>query len=157
MKINFTKKQYENLLKLVYLGNWMANANRVDDKLQSLDELEGYIFSFAKEFGMEWWADTDNPKMTYPTRYFEEESGVKDCIDEYNEEGFWDELPDRLGERDFFDTYSEEELQKMDREERFTKRMECIVRWEKEFEKHGIARLRAIDMTMQVKKESKKR
>ena len=28
MKINLTKKQYETLAKTVYLGNWMANAQR---------------------------------------------------------------------------------------------------------------------------------
>ena len=28
MKIHITKKQYESLAKIVYLGNWMANANR---------------------------------------------------------------------------------------------------------------------------------
>lgn len=77
MKINFTKKQYQDLLRLVYLGNWMANANRTEDEIKSLNELEGYIFSFAKDFGMRRWADTDDPEMTYPTRHFEEESGVE--------------------------------------------------------------------------------
>ena len=28
MKINFTKKQYLSLLRLVYLGNWMINAHK---------------------------------------------------------------------------------------------------------------------------------
>ena len=32
MEIKFTKEQYENLMKLVYLGNWMINAIRTDDK-----------------------------------------------------------------------------------------------------------------------------
>ena len=28
MEIKLTKEQYENLIKLVYLGNWMINAIR---------------------------------------------------------------------------------------------------------------------------------
>jgi hypothetical protein len=156
MKINITKKQYEDLLKLVYLGNWMANANRTEDKMQSMDDLEGYIFSFAKDFGMERWADTDDPKMTYPTSYFEGESGVQELIDDYDNENFWDELADRLGNRDFMDKYSKEEIEAMDREEYFMKNMECTIAWEKEFEKHGIDRLRIVDMKMKTEKEDKK-
>jgi len=32
MEIKFTKKQYENLIKLVYLGNWMINGIRSTDE-----------------------------------------------------------------------------------------------------------------------------
>lgn len=86
MKIPFTKKQYENLLKLVYLGNWVANANRTDDRIEKYEEMESYIFSFAKDFGMERWADYTSPdKTVFPTRWFEEESGVDEL---YKEEYF---------------------------------------------------------------------
>ena len=36
MQIEFDKKQYEILLKLVYLGNWMANAHRTEDFKEGL-------------------------------------------------------------------------------------------------------------------------
>ena len=38
MKINFTKKQYEDLVKLVYLGTWMINAHRTDDIVEKYEE-----------------------------------------------------------------------------------------------------------------------
>ena len=53
MKINFTKKQFENLLKLVYLGEWMANAHKTDDIIEKYREMLFYVFSFAEEFGFE--------------------------------------------------------------------------------------------------------
>lgn len=154
MKINFTKKQYEDLLKVVYLGNWVANANKVRREPDSFDHLEGHVFSFAKDFGMDNYADADDPDMVYPTRQFEEESRVQKMISEYDEETFWDELGDQLGERDFHEKYSEEDLEKMDPDERITKLYNYIEQWGEEFEKYGVSRLRAVHMTMQTKTES---
>ena len=48
MEIKFTKEQYENLMKLVYLGNWMINAIRTDDRVKKYDELKHYIFFFRQ-------------------------------------------------------------------------------------------------------------
>jgi hypothetical protein len=142
MKINFTKKQYEDLLKLVYLGNWMANAHRVEGEIERLNELESYVFSHAEEFGMERWADTDDPDTTYPTRYFEEESGVEELREEYDGEIFWEKLPDRLGARDFDEQYTKEEREAMDPQQRMIAFYEKVGKWEEELEKHGLKRLR---------------
>lgn len=157
MKINITKKQYEDLLKLVYLGNWVANANRVDDVLQHFEDLESYIFSHAKEYGLEKYADTDEEDgITYPTRQFEEGTDVQKLIDEYGDENFWDELTDRLGERDFDEQYTEVEQKTMDRDERMTKLYEAIGKWDDEFVEHGVERLRVLDMTMKTKESDEK-
>ena len=55
MKINITKKQYEALAKAVYLGNWMANAQRTglpdDPYMKEYNDIADYIYSFAPEFG----------------------------------------------------------------------------------------------------------
>ena len=32
MKIDFTKKQYEQLIKIIFLGKWMADATEVDEE-----------------------------------------------------------------------------------------------------------------------------
>lgn len=37
--IEFTKERFEALLKLVYLGNWMANAHR-DEPIAEYERLE---------------------------------------------------------------------------------------------------------------------
>lgn len=143
MKIGFTKEQFENLMKLVYLGNWMVNANRTDDTIKKYEELENYIFSFAKDFELEKYVDDEDAEKGkfFPTRVFEEETDVDEIRDEYDDETFWTELPDRLGERDFFKKYPEKEAEKMTRDERFLKMQECIIKWEEELEENGIDRM----------------
>jgi hypothetical protein len=145
MKINFTKKQYEDLLRLVYLGNWMANAHRVRNRIEKFNELESHIFSHAEDFGMERWADTDDPDTTYPTRYFEEESGVEELREEYDGEIFWNELSDRLGSRDFDKQYSKKELKAMDVEQRISLFYDAVGKWNEELENYGIDRLQVLD------------
>lgn len=143
MKIEFTKEQFENLMEMVYLGNWMANAHRTDDMIEKYEDLESYVFSFAKEFGLEKYADDEvvEDGKFYPTRFFEEETDINELHDEYDDENFWTELPDRLGDRDFMRKYSKEDWEKMTQEERFLKRRECEIGWEKELEENGIERL----------------
>lgn len=145
--VELTRAQYFALLKAVYLGNWVANANRDgsadDPHKEEYEAIEDYIFSLAKHFGFDEYVDdedVDKGKF-YPTRKFEEGTDVNELHDEYDEETFWDELCDRLGERDFARRYSKEERKTMSNEEHFIKLQECIIAWEEEVEKHGIERL----------------
>ncbi|SRR5258706_16415908 len=142
--ILFTRKQFKALLKAVYLGNWMANAHRAEDKKVDYESIEDYIFSLAPQFGFDKYMDherSDGDKY-YPTSFFEETTDVDKLHDEYDDETFWDELAERLGERDFYEDYSEDEIKKMTEEEWFTKLQEHIHKYHKEFEKSGLERVR---------------
>jgi hypothetical protein len=147
MQIELSKGQFENLLKLVYLGNWLANAHRngraEDPYKEEYNVIEDYIFSYAKQFGFNEYVDDEEAVQGkfYPTRIFEEETDIQELIDEYDEETFWDELIDRLGERDFHRHYSKEEIQKMSRDERFGKLYEFIDKCADEINENGIERL----------------
>jgi hypothetical protein len=143
MEIKLTKEQYESLLKLVYLGNWMINAIRLeDDRVKKYDEIEQYIFSFAKDAGLEKYIEFDKEyNKFFPTREFEEDPELERYREEYEDEVFWDELADRLGARDFIREYGMEAIEKMDPEERFIKEQEFIIKYEEEFEKNGLANL----------------
>jgi len=78
MKINFTKKQYEDLIKLVYLGNWFVNSHRTNDVVE-YEELEQYIFSYFEDFGMEQYIEYDKTIDEYfPTREFEADTEIED-------------------------------------------------------------------------------
>ncbi|MFC1612955.1 hypothetical protein ACFL23_01350 [Patescibacteria group bacterium] len=147
MKINFTKKQFENLLKLVYLGAWMANAHRTDDRIKKYDNLEHYIFSFAKEFGFEEYVDNEavGDGEFYPTRVFEEDTDVHQLHDEYDDETFWDEIIDRMAHRDFIRKYGIDKIQKMGREERWEKLGEFEDKYADEIDKNGIDRLEILE------------
>ncbi|MBU2592256.1 hypothetical protein KKD61_02250 [Patescibacteria group bacterium] len=142
--VEFTKKQFLSLMKAVYLGNWMANAWRIKGRVKDYERIEDYIFSLAPRFGLDRCMDHEESDgdRYYPTSYFEEETDVDRRHEEYDEDTFWDELAERLGERDFFEKYSIEEIKKMPREERFTKHCECVDLVNKEIEKRGLKRMR---------------
>ena len=142
--IQLSRKQFLALLKLTYLGNWMANAPRTQNMKEDYESIESFVFSFAPAFGFEKYMDHEESDgdRYYPTGLFEEETDVHKLHEEYDEETFWDELADRLGERDFYEKYSKEEIKRMDREERFTKLYECIDAVSDELEKYGLGRLR---------------
>lgn len=145
--IEFTKEQFLTLMKTVYLGNWMANANRdgskEDPHIKEYERMEDYIFSLAPQFGFEKYLDHESKdgERYFPTGLFEEETDVNKLHDEYDEETFWDELSDRLRDRDFYKKYSKKDWEKMTKDERFIKLQECIIKWEEELEKNGIERL----------------
>ena len=146
MKINFTKKQFEVLLKAMYMGNWMANAHRTgrkgDERIKKYDELEKYLLSFAKEFGLEKYVDDEDDEI-YPSGELEE-SEVDGIIDEYNEREFWEELVDRFARRDFIRKYGLEAIFKMDTMERIKKEHLLLNEYYDEVYKYGIDRMEVI-------------
>lgn len=154
MKINFTKKQFTDLLKLVYLGNWVINAHRTESTKNQYQEMESYVFSFADQFGLDSYVDKDDGETAYPTAYFEDTSNVQQHLTEYDEETFWDELVDRLAERDTFAHLSPRELKQIDPEKLREKLYANAEKWSNEFEQHGLTRLQAVQMTMRTEDES---
>ena len=52
MKIELTERQYRYLLDLVYIGNWVLNSTREDDRIQEYDQVESLIFSHCLRHGM---------------------------------------------------------------------------------------------------------
>lgn len=147
MKINFTKKQYENLLKLVYLGNWMINAIRSgrkgDEVFEEYEKMVDYIYSFAKKFGLEKYVVFDKKfNQFFPTGEFEENTDVNKFKDDYDEELFWEELIVRLARRDFIEKYGEKAIMKMDFDERIEKEYPFEKKYRDEFYKDGLINLK---------------
>ncbi len=148
IKIEFTKEQYFILLKMAYMGNWLANAQRTGDPEEPYFEeyhtLEDYIFSFAKDFGFGKFVDDSeeiNGRKFFPARDLEEDADIETIIEEYDEETFWDELFYRMSDRDFFREYSEKERREMTLHERFKKEEPIREKWDNEINEHGIGRL----------------
>jgi hypothetical protein len=85
MEINFTKNQFQTLLQLLYLGEWVANSYKIkEDKLyKECDSLEQHIFSFAAQFGLENLIEYDHSlKKFVPALTMEEK--FHPLIDKYN-------------------------------------------------------------------------
>lgn len=130
-------------MKAVYLGNWMANAWRTKDKAKDYEDIEDYIFSLAPKFGLDQYMnhqETDGNKY-YPTMTFEKTTDVHSLHDAYDEETFWDELINRLGEIAFYKKYTKQQIKKMSQDERFTKLYECIDKIGEKMEKEGLESL----------------
>lgn len=142
--ISLTRQQYFSLLKTVYLGNWMANANKdgspSEKRLQEFEDTENVILSYAKQFGYSKYVDDElaNEGQYFPTRAFEEETDVELLIDEYTQDMFWDELIERLAERDFKKRYNRAQIRAMSMEERIQKRYEFIEKWAEEIDENGL-------------------
>jgi hypothetical protein len=142
MKINFTKKQYEDLMKLVYLGAWMINSHRTDNIEERYEELDQYILSFSEEFGTEKYVEFDEElNRFFTTREFEEDTGIEQYKEEYDDNTFWDELIYRLARRDLIKTYGEAAVFTMTTDELLDKEQPFIDRYEMEFERYGIDNL----------------
>ena len=52
MKLELTTKQFRRLLDMVYIGNWILNSTRGEDRFQDYDKVESLLFSKARAEGM---------------------------------------------------------------------------------------------------------
>lgn len=144
--VEFTRKQYLALLKAVYLGNRVANGSRDGGPLDPfLDEYEDTlhrVFLHARRFGLEKYSHGEDDEVVYhPTRLFEEGTDVRKILDAYEDSIFWDELAERLGERDFHARHHDEDAGNMPEQEYMKRHDEYTERYENEFAEHGIDRL----------------
>ena len=53
MRIDLTPKEFRRLLDLVYIGNWVLNSTRGDDRFQDYDDLESKLFALCRTNGMD--------------------------------------------------------------------------------------------------------
>jgi hypothetical protein len=103
MKIEFTKKEYECLLDILYIADWVMNAHKVEDdrRTEAYKKLEQKIFSYAKDMGFENLIEyASDYKKYYPTSELEEAGPAREFIEEFENDTFWEELTSRLADRD---------------------------------------------------------
>ena len=98
MQIELSTTEFRRLLDMVYLGNWVLNATRGDDRFQDYDDLESKLFSLCRSNGMdilvEDWQDTVIPSRAY------EEGGIQEVIAYYEDNVFYEILAEELSRRD---------------------------------------------------------
>ena len=142
MKIDFTKEQFELLLKAVYLGNWMVKSTEEEPSETDFDAIEGYILSLAKKSGLEHYVEFDKEEgKYYPSKELEENPEVESLIQRYDDYTFWEKLIYNLARRDMDHKYGERAIAQMSPEEHLTKEQPFIEKYEKEFEAHGLRNL----------------
>ena len=52
MQIELSNKEFRRLLDLVYMGNWVLNSTRGEDRFQDYDDLESKLFGLCRRNGM---------------------------------------------------------------------------------------------------------
>lgn len=128
MDIKLTTKEFRHLLDLVYIGNWILNSTRANDRFEDYDLLQEKLFSLAPQNGMPELAQAYLGHV-FPSRAYEE-GGIHDAIADYEDAVFFDILAEELARRDM----SEEQLNPNDIKE-LTARMDNYMM---EFEANGI-------------------
>ena len=127
MNIELSKKQFRRLLDMVYIGNWILNATRGDQRFRDYDEVESLLFARAALEGMPALAELYQGEII-PSKAFVE-GGIHEAIAEYENNVFFDILAEDLARRDMNDApIDESNLAEL------TSRMEVYI---SEFEKNG--------------------
>ena len=101
MKLELTDRQFRYLLDLVYIGNWVLNATRGDDRIEEYDQVEGKVFSHCVPQGMPKLVERYRGSLI-PSRAFAD-GGIHEAIMEYENNVFFDILAEDLARRDMND------------------------------------------------------
>ena len=98
MELNLTEKQFRRLLDLVYIGNWVLNSTRGDDRIRQYDEVESKVFAHCLDHGMAKLVELYNGELI-PSRAFAE-GGIHEAIFAYEDITFFEILAEELALRD---------------------------------------------------------
>ena len=98
MELNLTEKQFRRLLDLVYIGNWVLNSTRGDDRIQEYDEVESRVFAHCLDHGMAKLVELYDGELI-PSRAFAE-GGIHEAIMAYEDVTFFEILAEELALKD---------------------------------------------------------
>ena len=128
MNIDFTSKQFRRLLDLAYIGNWVLNSARGNDRIPDFDEVESYLFSQCPKFDMNTLFEEVDGEIL-PSKAFSE-GGIHEAIMDYEDNVFFEILAEELAHRDITEgSYDSDEL---------VPRREAYIR---EFERNGVTNI----------------
>jgi hypothetical protein len=97
MNIELTSKEYRRLLDMVYIGNWVLNSMRGDDRIDEYDEVESRIFSHCLGHApalVELDGDAAVPSEDFI------DGGIHEAIAAYEDTVFYEILAEELARKD---------------------------------------------------------
>jgi len=146
MDITLTPQELTLLLRLACIGEWVKHGHlegdaRDDAAVMAHKHVLRKLLAAAHKAEMRALVEYDDKLDEYfETRGFE--ADYLQCIDEYVEESFWEELADRLAARDLVSELGEEGFAVLPRVERIGKITELSEWYLNEWSAHGISRLK---------------
>ena len=127
MNIELSAKEFRRLLDLVYIGNWILNSTRGNDRIEDYDQIESKLFGLCEKNGMSALVETWNGQKV-PSRAFAD-GGIHEAIMNYEDTVFFEILAEELSRRDMdYERVTSENY------ETLVSRMEEYIA---EFEAHG--------------------
>ena len=128
MNIELSDKEFRRLLDMVYIGTWILNSTRGDDRFEDYDLMQEKLFSLCPANGMRSLVQTWHGHI-FPSKAYED-GGIHEAIADYEDAVFYNILAEELARRDLG-------LEDSDPEnfDELTARMEDYL---DEFEKNGL-------------------
>ena len=98
MNIELSEKEFRRLLDMVYIGNWILNSTRGDDRFEDYDLMQEKLFAMCPSNGMrslvQLWHGHIFPSKAY------EDGGIHEAIADYEDAVFYNILAEELARRD---------------------------------------------------------
>lgn len=98
MQIDLTAKEFRRLLDLVYIGNWVLNSTRGNDRFQDYDHIESKLFHLCKFNGMAV-LEEESCGVSVPSKAYVD-GGIHEAISYYEDNVFYEILAEELSRRD---------------------------------------------------------
>ncbi len=131
MHIDLTTKEFRRLLDLVYIGNWILNSTRGEDRFADYDHVESKLFGLCQGTGMQALVETSNGEDV-PSHAFVE-GGIHEAIAYYEDAVFYEILAEELSRRDM--DYPDVT------QENYTELVEKMAGYMEEFQNSGVDHL----------------
>jgi len=98
MQLNLSNQEFRLLLDLAYVGNWVLNSTKGEDRITPYDDLEAKLFSHSIPAGMPELLEVHQEGVS-PSRAYVE-GGIHDAIMDYEDAVFFEILAEELARRD---------------------------------------------------------
>ncbi len=98
MNLDLSPKEFRRLLDMVYIGNWILNSTRGDDRISDYDEVESKLFAKCRGTKLDALTETWDG-ISIPSRAYAE-GGIHEAIMDYEDTMFFEILAEELARRD---------------------------------------------------------
>lgn len=145
MHLRLSNQELATLVEMVSLAAHVASWNQkpaTASQVGVFEELESKILEKAGHSGFGDWVEFDEESQRYRIRSdISERLFFQDCLDEFRNESFWDELAIRLADRDLARSIGFSTWEKLSEDDRRTRTKALEKRYWEEFHKHGVERV----------------
>lgn len=98
MQINLSNQEFRLLLDMAYVGNWVLNSARGEDRFSPYDDLEAKLFAHSISTGMPELLEVHQDGVCPSKAYVE--GGIHEAIMDYEDAVFFEILAEELARRD---------------------------------------------------------